>query len=215
MQGNNTLTLSGINTFTGGTVVNAGTLALTPAPDYFSGIVRGNLTINSGAAVNADAAWSLGAGNIPGYGAFPCVSGIAINGGVLNFTGAVFAGGMSPGAVTMTGGTISGTTPDWYNGSSDTPTLTTNASTATAVISSGFTLRLSSTGYLTFNVAAGTTASGVDLLVSGAIATNSPYGGAGGIVKTGAGLMSLHRRQTATAARRPSPLAHWPSTARS
>ena len=42
----------------------------------------------------------------------------------------------------MTGGTISGSQPDWYNGITSTPSLVTNASTTTAVVSSGFNLRL-------------------------------------------------------------------------
>ena len=197
VQGNNTLTLTANNSFAGGVTVNGGTLALGISPDYFDGIIKGNLTINSGATVNADAGWSLGAGNIVGYGSFTCVNAIAINGGVLNFTGATWSGGLSASSITMTGGTISGAArPDWYDGITDTPTVFTNASTATAVISSGFTLRLASSGNLTFNVAPGSAPGGIDLLVSGPITTDNPYGGAGGVVKAGLGLMCLSGAST-------------------
>ena len=55
----------------------------------------------------------------------------------------------------MSGGTIAatGTWLDWYQGITTTPTLNTLASSTDAVISAGIDLRLSSTGYLTFNVA--------------------------------------------------------------
>ena len=181
MQGGNTLAMNGNSTYTGGTIVNGGTLALIGGGAQ----IVGNLTINSGATVNDAGNWCLGS-NAPS-----CVTGIAINGGVLTFTGG-FGGGTSATNITMTGGTISGLAPDWYHGLTTTPTLTTNASTATAVISSGFDLRLTSGGNLTFNVAQGTTPSGVDLLVSGPMYSNYGYEGAGGgIIKTGAGVLAL------------------------
>ena len=188
VQGSNTLTLNTVNTYTGGTTVNGGTLALVGGGSQ--GIIGGSLTINSGATVTADAqGWSLGYSTFLGSTPAPCVSAITINGGVLAFYDVVRhdngSGGMAASSITMTGGTISGNF-GWYDGVTTTPTLTTSAGTATAVISDGLTLRLDS-GYLTFNVAQGNTANGVDLLVSGPI-----YNGqGGGIVKSGAGLLCL------------------------
>ena len=172
VQNSGFLALSAEQLLHGGATVNGGTLALGPATgSYQNGIIQGNLTINSGATVTADAnrgAWE-GAG-VPG------VSAIAINGGVLAFNDDAAwnpggNGGLSAAAVSMTGGTISGDAA-WYNGITSTPTLNTNASTATAVISGGLNLRLSGAGVLTFNVAQGNTASGADLLISGQIDTN-------------------------------------------
>ena len=80
--GAGTLTLNTANSYTGGTVVNGGTLNL--AAGGGTGIIRGALTINSGATVNAPVNWSLGYN-----GAANCVSSIAINGGLLNFTGSM------------------------------------------------------------------------------------------------------------------------------
>ena len=179
--GNGTLTLgTQLNTFNGGTTVNAGTLVLGTGGG--TGVIQGALTINSGGTLSADRNWSLG------YGAATCVSAITINGGELNFGGTLVGGGMSPSSITMTGGTIGGSQPGWYNGITSTPTLTTSAASTTAVISSGFQLRLSNTGSLTFNVAQGSAPGGVDLLVSGAIATD---GNTEGVTKSGPGLLSL------------------------
>ena len=184
--GSSTLTLNNYNTFTGGTTVSGGTLALF-AGNSATGVIRGALAINGSGTVNANTDWSLG------FGAGTCVSSIAINGGVLNFTGGFQSAGISAGTITMTGGTVSGSMPDWYFGTSYTPTLVTNASTATAVISSGMDLRTGLTS-LTFNVASGSTASGVDLLVSGPLATDS----AGVYIKAGPGVLALTDSNTYT-----------------
>jgi autotransporter-associated beta strand protein len=172
--GNGTLALTTQNSYTGGTTVNAGTLVLPPAGSI--GIISGPLTINSGAQVNADEGWALGYGG-PGAG----VTSITVNGGMLDITGNAGTGGMEASNITMTAGTISGLVFDWYAGITGNVTLATIGSSSSAVISSGFHLRLSG-GNLTMNVAQGTTPNGVDLLISGPITL-----GNGNIVKTGAG----------------------------
>ena len=185
-EGPGTLTLNANNTYTGGTTVNGGTLALAGGGDQ----IVGNVTINSGATVNVLGNWALGS-NAPS-----CVTGIAINGGVLAFNAGAQNGGTSASNITMTGGTISGTGFDWYNGITSTPTLTTNASNTTAVVSSAVNLRLDN-NYAIFNVAQGTTPSGIDLLISGPITSGLYWGNGGnpyngdGVVKTGAGVMCL------------------------
>ena len=177
--GANTLTLSAENTYTGGTTVNGGTLHLGSGAQ--AGVIRGALTINSGATVEADTDWSLG------WTSGMCVSSIAINGGTLNFYGNSDNGGTSAGSITMTGGTISGEDFDWYNdGSVADPTLTCYAS---ATVSSPINLRLinhPSTDKLTFDIA-----QGADLTVSGGINTNSPYGAGGGLAMAGPGELTL------------------------
>ena len=188
--GNNTLSLTTQNTYTGGTIVNGGTLALAGYGSSI-GTIRGNLTINAGGTVNADDNWAFGIGN-GGY-SNSCVSTITINGGVLNFTGAPGAGGTSATNITMTGGTISGNAFDWYFGITTTPTLSTNFSSTTAVISSGLNIRVG--GNVTFNVTSARTSSGVDLLISEPIGTNG-YNEGGGIIKSGAGLLCLSGANT-------------------
>ena len=185
-NGSGVVTVNAGCTYAGGTTVSGGTLVVgANTVGYLAGEIQGALTINNGGTVSADVFWNLG------FGA-GCVSTIAINGGVLNFTDAEHLGGGYAGStITMTGGTISGATPDWYGGITNTPTLTTNPSTATAVISSGINLRVSDAGSLTFNVSQGTTASGVDLLISGPITCNGETGWYNPVIKSGAGMLSL------------------------
>ena len=177
--GAGTLTLSGLNAYTGGTIVNSGTLNLPAAavPDRVAHII-GALTINSGATVNADTSWSLG------NSAGTSVSSIAINGGTLNFTGNAGWGGTVARTITMTGGTISGNAFDWWIGLTTTPSLIINASSTAAVISSGFLMRSGMTS-VTVNVAKGTAAT--DLIISGPI-TNSTTAN---LTKVGAGTLTL------------------------
>ena len=191
MAGTGTLTLNGANTYTGGTIVDAGILSM-PAGGP-TGIIRGPLTINSGGTVNATANWALGFG--PGTD----VTAITINGGTLNFTGASNGGGTAGSSITMTGGTIGNggtgiTTFDWYNpgavGSGDTPNLATLASSTTANVSLGINLRLNlATNNLLLNTAAGTVPSGIDLLISGNITKGDTFNE--GIIKAGAGTAAL------------------------
>ena len=85
------MTLNAQNSYSGGTVVSGGTLYL--AADGGNGIIKGLLTINSGGAVNADTNWSLGySGSNYGGSNSNIVTGITINGGVLNFRGSIRGG---------------------------------------------------------------------------------------------------------------------------
>jgi fibronectin-binding autotransporter adhesin len=187
-NGTGTLTLSGANTFSGGTTVNSGVLALGNQPSAGVGVLRGTLTINAAGNVTASTAnWSLG------YGTGTDVTAININGGTLTFTGTNATGGTSAANITMTGGTITGSQFDWYNGQTSTPSLITNASSTTATVGSGFNLRLAG-GNLTLNVAPGTVPNGIDLLISGPIIQNA----ASGIIKSGLGTAVLSGTNTYT-----------------
>ena len=188
--GTGTLTLTNTNTYTGGTTVNNGTLTLGNGSNTLGwGIVKGDLTINSGATVFLNGIWDLG------YLSNQYVSSIEINNGTLN----MYDGG-SPNTITMSGGTIEGGGSGfrWYHGGSSqtlTPTLYTQASSTPAVISVPIQLRLNATtGTLNFNVAQGTVPSGIDLLVSGQISQNE----GGNIVKTDAGVLCFSANNTYT-----------------
>ena len=197
--GAGTLSLTGINTYTGGTIVDSGNLTL--GSGGITGVIRGALTINEGASVTASAKnWSFGYSDNNSLK----VTSITVNGGSLNFqsfTGDDSGGGFAGSSIVLNGGTIAGPF-GWYRTTTET-TLQTLASSNQSTISGGIFLRLNrgafGSGPLTFNVADGTTSDGIDLLVSGAIADSTPVGlpdRGGRIVKTGAGTMVLSATNT-------------------
>jgi fibronectin-binding autotransporter adhesin len=185
-NGGGTLILGQANSYTGGTIVNSGLLALGNALGS-AGSIRGALTINQGAQVNASASqWSLG------FGASDSVSSITINGGLLNFSQEGSGAGYAGSSIVLTGGTVGGVSFGWYDGNGNSKTVQTLASSTRSELSGGISLRLSSLGTLTFDVASGSTSDGIDLLVSGAITDNT----GGRIVKTGSGKLVLSASNT-------------------
>jgi autotransporter-associated beta strand protein len=198
-NGTGTLTLSGTNTYTGGTTVNAGTLSLATAGA--NGIIRGNLTINQGARVDANATnWSLGYGGTQHY-IGNSVSAIAINGGTLNFTDTSNDGGIVAATTVLTGGTISSAgTFAFLSTLTYNQTVQSLASASRSTIASGIALRMNfspSIGNLIFDVASGTTSDGIDLQVNGGIINATNQGG-GNIVKSGSGKLLLAGNNTYT-----------------
>ena len=167
-----------VNTYGGGTTVSGGTLVLNPGGTINSTtslVGTGTVTINAGATIDAYT-------NSFGHTAASLPS-VAINGGVLSSIAGTDGTDSHMGAVTMTGGTISGSQFDPHFG------ITTLGSTVEAVISVA-TLRLEANN--TFNVSAGTTG-GADLVVTAAITED---GGPYGITKAGAGLMQVSGANT-------------------
>ena len=176
------LTLSGVNTYTGGTIVNAGLVNLsTPAADGAATVaVPGNLTINNGGTVTLTAA-----------GEIKAASNITINGGgVLNMSGT-----NTLASITFNG--IAGTaTPTVAAGtaltlSSATPITAVNDNLASTPTVSGTALLLGNTvGQTTINVSG---------LSPEGLAITAPITGvaaAGGINKTGPGSLILNAVNT-------------------
>ena len=187
--GNGILELSAVNSYTGGTTVNAGTLKVSA-----NNGIRGNLTINSGGTVLASGAdntlWSVDATTIN-------------SGGTLTGDGSVSTHLLS---LTLNGGTLASSAvvggssaANWGTFNLDQG-VTTTGSDKTSVISAQ-NVALTQSGGTIFNVASGSTASGIDLLVSGTIADASsvaPY--TTSLIKQGTGVMQMTGANTFTKA---------------
>lgn len=192
--GTGTLRLTALNTYTGGTVVNGGTLEL--AVGGGTGAIRGALTINSGATVQVSAA--NGMGSTQNFR----VTNTTINGGTLDIqnTG---NNSLTSAILTLNGGSITGIPDSRYDlrdNGAGTTSVNVLASSTTSMISVG-TLGMAGNNP-TFTVAAGSTDSGVDLLITSVIVTNAGSGGVGGgvgnLTKAGAGLMQFFAANTYT-----------------
>lgn len=196
-EGAGTLRLNRSSTYSGGTIINAGTLQVSP-DSADAGTIRGAVTINNGGTLQLAAvgggSGSLGYGG-PGF----TVSVVNLNaGGVLDLTAssnATFAGI----TVNMAGGTWARSTGigiyDLFTGSSypsgAAAPINVAASATTSTISAPLGFRSYNT---TFNVQAGTTPSGVDLLVSGHLLRDGGFG----LIKEGPGTMALTFNNTQT-----------------
>ncbi len=193
--GSGTLVLTNANTYSGGTTVSNGTLALDYNPnDGPTGTLAGGSTIT----INASGTLRLDVEDVLGYyGGIP--SALSINGGLVTSanvanTTPVQNGGTSfrvtlP-TLTFTGGTLSSGTNnhgDTYGGSYLVGgTNYTLASSSTAVINA-YTVSIQNN--TTFNVASGTTPSGVDLDVSSIL--QNWVSGPQGLTKARFGVMKL------------------------
>ncbi len=185
--GSGTLQLTGVNTYTGTTVVNGGTLDL--AVGGGAGAIRSALTVNSGAIVRVSVADGLGTTS------GTRLSSTILNGGTLDIqnTG---NNSITSTSITMTGATITGMAGsrlDLRNIGAGQASVNTLASSNTSTISVP-TLGFVSSNAPTFTVAAGTTTSGIDLLITSVIAggTSNP------LTKAGAGTMRLSAANTFT-----------------
>ena len=180
--GTGTLTLSAINTYTGGTTVNAGTLTLNNGGG--AGAVRGALTVNSGATL------TLNVNNALGYTAGTQVTTLFVNGGTVNVNGNQGDEGYIT-AFNLTGGTMAYASGAYQIAAGDAtaPGITSNASATTSQITGGVNIR---SGNLSYNVAKGATASGIDLLDSGVVS------GGFGVTKSGIGVLAFTGTNTYT-----------------
>lgn len=183
--GAGTLTLTNVNTYSGGTTLDEGTIVLDGANGGNSRIA-GPLTLNPGTTVSLINDDGTGLGFNPGAK----VTSLTINGGTVSSAGVMHVWNYS-GGITMTGGTLqsnggtsnpNGPQMEWNNAN-----VTTLASADPATIGGRIRMRADG-GYpgITFTVADGDAAT--DLLVSAAI-TEANSGRS--ITKNGPGTMVL------------------------
>ena len=122
---------------------------------------------------------------------------VTINSGGILETGSAAGLDSWVGAITLSGGTLSGlgtsntTWGNWQMGG----TVTVTAGTGVTSTMSAASVTLDETGGVTFNVGASGALSGIDLDVSGAIIRGSSAAD-NGLIKTGAGLMRLDSNNT-------------------
>lgn len=193
--GNGTLVFSALNTLSGGVTVNGGTLALTTGAAWNGGagsIGTGPLTVNAGGTVSNTVAFAL-SGNAGSQT-------VNLNGGTMySFRADYFR------TLNLTGGTLnldySANAGDRFrpvNAAGAGGTIHSFAAPATATIARTGGIRGLGVdiGRLTFNVEAGTTPSGIDLLVSAPIDNTGGGGGAFPVVKTGAGTLAYAETNT-------------------
>jgi fibronectin-binding autotransporter adhesin len=190
--GAGTLTLTGNTTYTGPTVVNAGTLTLAAANTTISIGKTSSVTINGGTIS------IVGDNNFLGTASTVVTT---INpGGALTINVAANTAHLGP--VTLAGGTLASTgTPTGdgltYGSFNLDQGLTAGGVTATSVVSAA-DVALTQTGGTVFNVASGST-SGIDLDVTGNLYHSAALADTG-LVKTGAGVLRLDSSNSYTGA---------------
>ena len=185
------MVLTAQSNYTGGTIVNGGTLNLS-FNNGGTGTLHDGLTINPGGTVVCMV------GNALGYNGTNWVQNITINGGALMTSIAANDNGWDT-TITMTGGTLGSTVPAGYFAmgtptSASPPTFNIMASATPAVISANLTDRNdNSSPGIVFNVTRGSAAS--DLNVTGNILAQ---GAGSGIILNGNGVTVLSDANTYT-----------------
>ena len=187
-QGDGTLTLTVKNTFSGGTIVEGGTLKL--AYGGQEAAIRGTAVIRNGSTLE------LAAGDATGYGTGAGrLSNVILQGDSTMHVSSSSNQTLSNFGLTLAGGSqvtgIAGSNLDFFSGSSF---ITSLASAETNVISTT-TLSLRQTD-VAFNVYKGTTTSGIDLrldsIVRDAIGGGGPYN----LIKKGGGTLAWTKAST-------------------
>jgi fibronectin-binding autotransporter adhesin len=182
-SGAGTLTLSGNNSYAGGTIVNEGVLVANLGVAFNGSqggsLSTGNITINAGARLNTGGVFVLG-GNAN-------TRTLTINGGTVDIT-AAGGGGEYIRTLNLTGGTVTRTgTAAFFRSTTGGFNINSLAAAGSSTISTGIDLTNTS---LNVDVAEGLAAN--DLVISGNISQNTGAGsGNKSITKTGSGTLLL------------------------
>jgi fibronectin-binding autotransporter adhesin len=175
-SGAGTWTLGGANTYTGGTTVSGGTLALTGAGKL--GATSGSLTVNTGGTLNLGGT-SQAVGNFTGTGGTVAANGTStLTIGSGNGTGGNYAGALTNGtgtlSLTKTGtGTITLSGTNTYTGATTVSAGALNLQSNGAATGSGISVASGAALQLTGGI---TTTNALGLTLNGAGVTASPNG---------------------------------------
>lgn len=175
-NGAGTLTLANNEIYSGGTVVNEGTVNLSVGGS--SGTLQGALTVNSNATVVCTV------NNALGYSGSDWVRTINLNFGTLTTSIANSDEGWGL-IINMVGGTLGSTVANGRFAMGDSPVVNVTGTNVPSIISANLNVRDSAPGGIVFNVTRGTAA--VDLDVTGPIVQQAN----GGITLNGGGIMQL------------------------
>ena len=172
--GAGTLQLTGIKTYTGETIVSAGTLQLNSS-NFDQSVIRGTVTVNSGAVLDIIGFDYAGLGRINGAN----VTALNVNGGAVNNSVISWLTGNT---VTLTGGSMLGGNYHIINS-----TINSAASEVTSNITSSLVVR-KDFGSRDLAISTEDGAADIDLHLSGSI---SQVGSATSLTKNGPGTLLL------------------------
>jgi autotransporter-associated beta strand protein len=187
-NGNGALALTFVNTYTGGTVVNAGTLFANAANSATGAVGNGNVTVNSGGTITVG-----GDNSLVGYGTSGSKT-VTINaGGRISNTNALDIGKGSTchlNALVMNGGTLSANIAHLYYGNWNFDFGVSTPGNGSSSFISGGNAVLSEAGGTVFNIGTGDTLTvSTSLALVGGIADT-------GLIKTGSGTLTLNGDNT-------------------
>jgi autotransporter-associated beta strand protein len=190
IEGTGSLALGNVNTYSGGTIVNGGTLFANAGNTATGAVGGGNVTVNSGSTI------TVGGDNSFVGGATVASITITINaGGIVSDTNAIDSGDGSTchlDALLLNGGTLAATTAndDWGNWDFDFG-VSTPGNGSTSYISGG-NAALTQGGGTVFNIGANDT-----VIVTTSLAHTTDAGD-NGLIKTGSGTLTLNGDNTST-----------------
>ncbi len=183
--GTGTLQLTGFNTFSGGTTINAGTLQLNASGGGGTGILRGTVTVNSGGTLQTSAQDALG------WNTGTRVTTLNINGGTVTHSSGNNLS-LAAATINLTGGTLQSTNGsgriDWLVDGGVKTSINSLASSTLSSIGGTIWLRQGDNDLTGTIITVANGSAPVDLQIS---ANLTNYSTASAITKAGLGTLQL------------------------